>query len=77
MRTVLEHERLQRRRLADEVAHRDATMSGLHLSDAEGDERGGDRIRADDDEGVAAAERAAQRAPLGEPVHLRGHGPPS
>jgi hypothetical protein len=79
VRIVAMHERLDGRRVAEQVADRDAAMHRLHARDAERGLGGRDGIGADDDDRVERVERDADAAALLAPVHRarRAHGPPS
>ena len=79
VRIVARHERLDGRRVAEQIADRDAAVHRLHARDAERRLGGRDRIRADDDDRVKRVERGADSATLLAPVHRarRAHGPPS
>ena len=70
-------QRLQRWRVADQVADSHASTSGLGLPDAQRDERGGHRVGTDDHDGMEGVQRGPQLTSLREPVRRSGHGPPS
>jgi hypothetical protein len=81
---VLAHERLQRRHLADEIAHRHAPVRRLRARQAERDPRGDLRVASDDEHRRRAVERRAGAHPFVVPGGERalidlwsGHGAPA
>ena len=77
VRVYLIDQRQQRRRITDQVAHRDAPMLRLEARDAQRDLRRRDRIAAHDDDGVILVQRRAEVASPLRPVERSDHGPPS
>jgi hypothetical protein len=82
VRIVGAHELLNRRRLREQVAERDASMRRLGAREADGDASRRHRIAADHDERVISVERSAEvltrRFPVEWALDRRGrHGVPA